>query len=133
MDEKYFRSLMSMAKSLQSVDPDRSDFWQGFQRGLRRLYHSEDFGTLEEHEKWMNCRDGEYRRDLQTGYRAGFYRDQLKIDNPGDVQSLRKLLGLSVADMAEIVAVSPRTVEGWAQGRPMTEPARQLIKKYLMI
>jgi len=133
MDQKQFRSLMAMAKTFQEVVPDRSDFWYGFQRGLRRLYHGENFGTPEEHEQWMNCRDGEYRRDLQTGYRAGFYRDQLKIDGPEDVQPLRKFLALSVSDLADIAAVSPRTVEGWEQGRPMTEPARQLIRKYLMI
>lgn len=133
MEKTKFRSLLTMAKSLQSVDPDRSDFWRGFQRGIRRLYHGENFGTAEEHEKWMSCRDGDYRRDLQTGYRAGFYRDQLKIDSSEDIQSLRKLLSLSVVDLAEIAAVSSRTVEGWEQGRPMAEPACQLIKKCLMI
>lgn len=133
MDEKQFRSLLTMAKSLQSVDPDRSDFWRGFQRGLRRLYHGENFGTQEEHQKFLNCRDGEYRRDIQTGYRVGFYRDETQIESEFDIQQLRKLLGLSVADLAEIAAVSPRTVEGWEQGRPMAEPARQLIKKCLMI
>lgn len=133
MEQKQFCSLMAMAKSLQSVDPDRSDFWRGFQRGLRRLYHGEDFGTPEEHAKWMDCRNGDYRRELQTGYRVGFYRDQIQVESGSDIQDLRKILGLSVADLAEITAVSPRTVEGWEQGRPMAEPARQLIKKYLMI
>ena len=72
MNKKQFQSLMTMAKSLQSVDHDKADFWQGYQRGLRRLYHGENFGTSEEHEQWLNCRDGEYRKQLQDGYRTGF-------------------------------------------------------------
>ena len=133
MEKKQFQSLLGMAKSMQSIDSDRADFWSGFQRGLRRLYHGENFGTPDEHQKWMSCRDGHYRRDLQTGYRAGFYRDQLKIDGIADIQPLRKMLALSIEDLAEIAAVSPRTVEGWEQGRPMPEPPHQLIRKYLMI
>ena len=70
--QKQFRSLLAMAKTFQEVDPDRADFWRGFQRGLRRLYHGEKFGTLQEHEQWLNCRDGEYRKQLQDGYRTGF-------------------------------------------------------------
>lgn len=133
MENQKFQSLLGMAKSFQSLDSDRSDFWRGFQRGIRRLHHGENFGTAEEHEKFLNCRDGEFRQALQTGYRAGFYRDDLKLDGPDDIQVLRKLLAMSISDIAEIAAVSPRTVEGWEQGRPISEPARQLIKKYLMI
>jgi len=133
MDEKRFQSLLCMAKTMQAVDHDRAEFWRGFQRGLRRLHHGEIFGTPDEHVQFLNCRDGDYRRALQTGYRAGFYRNELTIDGPGDVQPLRKLLGLTVDDLAEIAAVSSRTVEGWEQGRPMSEPSRQLIRKYLMI
>lgn len=133
MDKKQFQSLMNMAKSMQSVDHDRADFWRGFQRGIRRMYHGENFGTQEEHDKFYNCRDGEYRMQLQTGYRAGFHRDQLKLESEADIQPLRQLLGLTVSDLADIAAVSPRTVEGWEQGRPMSDSVIQLIKRYLMI
>jgi len=133
MDKKRFQSLLGMAKSMQSIDHDRADFWRGFQRGIRRSFHGENFGTQEEHEKFYNCRDGEYRRDLQTGYRAGYHYDELKIDDADDVQTLRKFLGLTVSDLSEIAAVSPRTVEGWEQGRSMSDTVCQLIKRYLMI
>ena len=121
-----------MAKTFQSVDTDRSEYWQGFQRGLRRSYHGENFGTAEEHENYMNCRRGEYRFDIQTGYRAGYHYEQLKLDDSADVQPLRKMLGLSTADLADIAAVSPRTIEGWEQGRSISETALQLIRKKIM-
>jgi len=78
MDEKQFQSLLGMAISMQSVDPDQADFWRGFQRGIRRLYHGDNFGTDQEHTQWMECADGEYRKQLQTGYRAGYHYDDLK-------------------------------------------------------
>lgn len=133
MEKQKFQRLMTMAKSFQEFDTDRADFWRGFQRGLRRLHHGENFGTAAEHDQYMNCADGEYRKQLQTGYRAGFYRKQYSAGSGSDIGNLRKLLKLSVSDIAEIAAVSPRTVEGWEQGRPMSEAARQLICKYLMI
>jgi len=132
MDEKKFRSLMGMAKSLQ-IDNDRSEYWIGFQRGVRRAYHGDNFGTDGEHEKYMNCRDGEYRFQLQTGYRTGFYHDQLKMRSGDDIQKLRKLLGLSASEMAEILSVSNRTVEGWEQGRPIPDAIIKLIKNYFSI
>jgi len=73
MEKQQFQSLMTMAKTFQEIEPDRSDFWRGFQRGLRRLYHGENFGTETEHQQWMNCADGDYRKQSQDGYRAGYH------------------------------------------------------------
>ena len=132
MNKKQFQSLGRMASAMRSVEHERQDFWLGFLRGLRRSYHGENFGTLEEHENYMNCRRDEHRRDMQTGYRTGYYYERLKLDDSADVQPLRKLLGLSTTDLADIAAVSSRTVEGWEQGRPISETALQLIRKKLM-
>ncbi len=133
MDKKTFQSLGRMAQAMREVDSDMQEYWLGFLRGLRRSFHGENFGTVEEHENYMSRRRGDYRRDMQTGYRAGYYYEQLKLDEPKDVQPLRKLLDLSTADLADIASVSPRTVEGWEQGRPFSESHRRLIQKYLMI
>ena len=67
MDEKTFQRNMSYAKLTGG------DFATGYQRGLRRHYHGEIFGTTEEHEKYMSLgTNGDYRADLGDGYRAGF-------------------------------------------------------------
>lgn len=131
MTKQKFQRLMNMAKTFQKIDSDRSEYWAGFQRGLRRNFHGENFGTEDEHEKWMN--PGDHRKQLGTGYRAGFYFDQLKIENQADIQPLRKLLNLSTANIAEIALVSHRTVEGWEQGREMSDSVIMLLKKHFMI
>lgn len=45
------------------------DYARGYQRGLRRHYHGEKFGTDTEHEKWMVL-DG-HIQELGDGYRDG--------------------------------------------------------------
>lgn len=43
------------------------------QRGLRRHYHGERYGTDEEHEQFMRMGiDGDYREEMGRGYRDGF-------------------------------------------------------------
>ena len=76
MERLEFEDMLAIAKRMQKLtgdrkDYDRSEFWQGFQRGIRRLFYGKDFGTDEEHVKWMNCADGEYWKQLQAGYRKG--------------------------------------------------------------
>ena len=76
MERLEFESVLAMGKSMQkltadSQDYDRSEFWRGFQRGIRRLFYGKNFGTDEEHVKWMNCADGENGKKLQDGYRTG--------------------------------------------------------------
>jgi len=36
---------------------------------VRRNYQGEDFGTLEEHQKWLSLIDDKYRNELGRGYR----------------------------------------------------------------
>jgi len=69
MNEKTFKREMMMADCMKSENPD---YYAGYRRGLRRKYHGEKFGTESEHNQWMNCADGEHRKQTQAGYRAGF-------------------------------------------------------------
>lgn len=124
VEQKEFEHLMLKARAFQRAG-DRTEFWTGFQRGLRRRFHGETFGTPEEHEKWMNLDDG--RRDLRTGYRLGFHYGEI----PAEPKRIRELLNLSTDDLAEIAGVSPRTVEGWEQGRAIPKPALRLIQNFL--
>jgi len=90
MNQNTFQSYLMRTKSLQSLDSERSEFWRGYQRGIRRLYHGKSFGTAEEHEKWMNCADGDYRKQLQDGYHAGF--EGLSPDTLEQIQTTTYLL-----------------------------------------
>ena len=64
MNKNIFEKYMSFAK----VQP--GDYYKGYQKGLRRLYHGEKFGTVEDHKKHMAMAD--HRQEMGEGYRAGF-------------------------------------------------------------
>lgn len=67
MNEREFKSLMSRARVLGG------DYAAGYQRGLRRHYLGERFGTDDEHEQFMRMgADGDYREEMGRGYRDGF-------------------------------------------------------------
>ena len=66
MDENEFKNLMRRAQR------DAGDYATGYQRGLRRHYHGERFGTTAEHTKWTSLgQDGDHREELGRGYRDG--------------------------------------------------------------
>lgn len=66
MDEAQFQSLARRARLL------KSDYGVGYQRGLRRHFHGERFGTAEEHATWSRLGlDGDPRTELGRGYRDG--------------------------------------------------------------
>ena len=66
MTEQEFQRLMRLAKLAPG------DYSAGYQRGLRRLYHGENFGTAAEHEKWLALGLDDPRADQGNGYRDGF-------------------------------------------------------------
>ncbi len=67
MDQTTFTNLMNQSKLVVS------DYAAGYQRGLRRLYHGDSFGNVEEHEQWLSLGTGEDPRiELGRGYRDGF-------------------------------------------------------------
>ena len=73
MDENRFLSLMKTAR-MQSYRGVEADYWHGYQRGLRRGYMGQLFGTDAEHQQWMHLADGgpdKPSRDRGRGYRDG--------------------------------------------------------------
>lgn len=64
MNEMQFRGLMEEAKRIGG------DYGAGYQRGLRRHYHGQNFGTPAEHDTWMAMSG--YRQEQGDGYRDGF-------------------------------------------------------------
>jgi hypothetical protein len=81
MTEQKFKTEMRRAQQMQrsdDVDPMRAEYWSSYQRGLRRAYHGERFGTPEEHALWMSLinRRDERSRQRGRGYRDGFAYDE---------------------------------------------------------
>ena len=73
MDENRFLSLMKTAR-MQSYRGGEGDYWHGYQRGLRRGYMGQLFGTDAEHKVWMRLADDgpdKASRDRGRGYRDG--------------------------------------------------------------
>jgi hypothetical protein len=73
MDENRFLSLMKTAR-MQSYRGGEADYWHGYQRGLRRGYMGQLFGTDAEHQLWMRLVDDgpdKPSRDRGRGYRDG--------------------------------------------------------------
>ena len=70
-----FESLMGQARTMQGLETDRAEYWIGIQRGLRRAYHGEAFGTAAEHALWLAAIN---HNDTMRQQRGQGYRDGLK-------------------------------------------------------
>ncbi len=71
MDEQTFQSFLRRAQAAQAGDD--SGYWRGYQRGLRRAYHGEAFGSSNEHRLWLEFAGsgGPLKAALGRGYRDG--------------------------------------------------------------
>ncbi|MBP8961222.1 hypothetical protein KBG31_03300 [Patescibacteria group bacterium] len=65
MDRRTFEENMVVATLLGKTS--NNAYWRGYQRGLRRLYHGNNFGTDEEHAVWITSVE-----ECGNGYRAGY-------------------------------------------------------------
>lgn len=65
LSEKEFKRFAAFAKAAEP-----SDYLSGYQRGIRRNFHGEVFGSDDEHALWM-AMDG-HRAEMGRGYRDGF-------------------------------------------------------------
>ena len=73
MDENRFLSLLKKARTYSYLGAN-IDYWHGYQRGLRRGFQGELFGTDAEHQRWLRLADeGADRasRERGHGYRDG--------------------------------------------------------------
>ena len=67
MQQSEFQYNLTGARTLAGhSSPPESDFWQGYQRGLRQHFHGAAFGTDDEHTLWMALADEE-RDDDEDG------------------------------------------------------------------
>lgn len=92
MTEQRFRTEMRRVALLrESADPLMSEYWVGFTRGLRRVYHGPKFGTAAEHRQWLALErsDDPARKQRGKGYRDAieFGKKASRIGRPkiGDV------------------------------------------------
>ena len=74
MDETTFLALMKKARNFSHLG-GRPEYWHGYQRGLRRGFQGELFGTNDEHKLWMRLADD--GPDLASRERGSGYRDGL--------------------------------------------------------
>jgi len=79
MNQSEFESKMLRAKTMRDLG-DKPDYWAGYMRGLRRLYHADKFGTAEEHKKWLALiGPDESRSERGRGYRDGFATEETSM------------------------------------------------------
>lgn len=100
MTEQEFQHNMAGGKTLAELSgyPD-SEYWAGYQRGLRRKYHGDAFGSVAEHNLWFSLADetgDDTRRFRGIGYRAGF--DGLPISEA--IKHLQHVVAKSMAGAA---------------------------------
>ena len=73
MDDGRFLALLKYARA-HSYLGLRPDYWHGYQRGVRRGFQGEMFGTNADHELWLLLAvngDDEASRERGRGYRDG--------------------------------------------------------------
>ena len=69
MGRKSFDSLMRQAYARKRVS-DTSDYFNGYVRGLRRLFQGESPETAGEDAKWLSRLDNEAQQDKAHGYQT---------------------------------------------------------------
>jgi hypothetical protein len=78
MTEQEFQSKLARAKTMQGSAKEmaEADYWTGYQRGLRRLFHGERYGTARQHELWLALASD---NDPSQAARGRGYRDGLRF------------------------------------------------------
>ena len=84
MTDHEFQSELTRAKTMQgsAKEPAEADYWDGYQRGLRRLFHGERFGTARQHELWLALASD---NDPSRAAHGHGYRDGLRFGGETEV------------------------------------------------
>jgi len=87
MDREAFERRMRGAKIFERVGREGAEYWQAYQRGLRRRYYGKRFGTDEMHHVWMVMAESgdPVRAKRGKGYRDGYIPEF--CPNGGDCQT----------------------------------------------
>jgi hypothetical protein len=72
MTEQEYRSKMAEAETMHGAS-SRPGYYEGYMKGLRRLYHGPDVETVQEHEVWLGLTRSRDRAgaDRGQGYQHG--------------------------------------------------------------
>lgn len=73
MHKTTFKSEILKARTFRERG-ERSDYWLGYERGLRRGFHGVRYGTEQDHEIWLSLAadaGDRTRRERGQGYRNG--------------------------------------------------------------
>jgi hypothetical protein len=83
----------------------RPDYWHGYERGLRRGFHGDRFGTEQDHKLWLSLVAGstdEAEQERGRGYRDGLsacargesldYRD-LPVPESSEAEHVHRRVG----------------------------------------
>ena len=123
MDNKTLPRLIREARGYPS------DYTRGYVRGLRRLHHGADFGTDEEHQRFLEMREGS-RAAIGIGYAHGLAGAdpiwRADLDGVDAIRDLCDLVG-GQSEAARILGVAGRTVRRWCAGTGT--PASELVER----
>lgn len=71
MDRDTFENELFKAREFRKVGKMPA-YWTGYMHGLRRRFHRDNFGTLQEHHLWMTANGTRDRQLRAQGYRDGY-------------------------------------------------------------
>lgn len=77
IDLTHARFSLELTRALTFLsladEPEDAAYWNGYQRGIRRAFHGNSFGTEDEHGQWcvLICEINPRRQSLGHGYRDG--------------------------------------------------------------
>lgn len=129
MEKSKFEREMAKARTMRAAEPERDSYWLGFMRGLRRRYHGTEFGTDDEHQRWLTLGGDPGREQRSEGYQDGYFGPVDWSEIPTAIKSLRHWRGWTTDELGAMCGRTGRTVEGWEQSRPVPKAALALLKK----